>query len=84
MTNDSLMKVKSIAECCGTKLFHFHGIFYKNEIKSANEPQHIYAYKTLFQKSWVRPCFTIFERLNFEHLTKLYTFERRVLIRCAR
>ena len=34
-----------------TKLFHFHGIFKKNEIKSQSEPQHLYTYEPPFQKS---------------------------------
>ena len=38
-----------------TKLFHFHGIFKKNEIKSAKWTPHLYTYEPTFWKSWIRP-----------------------------
>ena len=39
-----------------TKLFRSHGIFKKNEIKSATRTPHPCAYEPPFQKSWIRPC----------------------------
>ena len=40
-----------------TKLFHFHGIFRKNEIKSAKRTPHIYIFEPPFQKSCIPPGF---------------------------
>ena len=40
-----------------TKLFHFHGIFRENDIKSAKRtPTHRHIYEPRFQNSWIRPC----------------------------
>ena len=36
-----------------TKLFHYHGIFYKNEITSQTELPYLYTYQPPFQKSWI-------------------------------
>ena len=38
------------------KEFHFHGIFKKNEIRSANRTTAISTHEPPFQKSWTRPC----------------------------
>ena len=64
-----------------TKLFHFHWIFRKIEMKSAKRTTHIYIYKTPFQKPWIRPssnllhtvkCFIIaesaFDDLKSRHM----------------
>ena len=53
-----------------TKLFHFHGIFKKNEIKSAKRTptQPNYTYEPPFRKSWIRPwlglCFSLSGKHN--------------------
>ena len=39
-----------------TKLFHFHGIYKQNEMKSAKKTPYLYTYEPPFQKSWIRPC----------------------------
>ena len=38
------------------RLFHFHGIFKKNEIYQQSEPRLFLTYEPPFQKSWIRPC----------------------------
>ena len=44
-----------------TKLFHFHGMFKKNETQSAKRTAHtLYIYEPTFQKFWIRS----YERLN--------------------
>ena len=47
-----------------TKLFHFHGKFWKNEIISTKRTPHFYKYEPPFQKSWIRPC--LFTQLLWE------------------
>ena len=39
-----------------TKLFYFHWIFKKKEIKSAHPHAPLYTYEPPFQKSWIRHC----------------------------
>ena len=57
----NLMKMKLFVRpnyLTETKLFHFHWIFKKNEIKSAKTTPQVYTYDPPFQKSWIYPCIT--------------------------